>query len=102
MEIKIEGNGDQQRLQLSGELVAEACADFREIVMEVAVKQPPEIILDMAGVPFIDTSGLGVLVGLRTHMKSKGIVLRLVNPSEKVHQNFKLTRLDAIFGLEEK
>ncbi|MDX1972836.1 MAG: STAS domain-containing protein [Candidatus Sumerlaeia bacterium] len=100
MEFKVEATSQTQIIHLSGELVADNSHTLREMVMGVSQKNPREIILNLSEVPFIDTSGLGTLVGLRASLRSKDIALRLTNATERVIQNLKMTRLDLVFGIE--
>jgi anti-sigma B factor antagonist len=55
------------------------------------------IILDLSGVIYIDSTGLGVLVGgLKKAMRQEGDI-RLVNPSNEVRMLMELTRVDKVF-----
>lgn len=55
------------------------------------------IILDLSSVNYIDSTGLGVLVGgLKKAMKQEGDI-RLVNPSNEVRMLMELTRVDKVF-----
>ncbi len=101
MELILEGNNEALEVRIVGELVAESCGGLRQTVMETATREPKRITLNMEQVPFIDTSGLGVLVGLRAHLRSKGIALAIAKPSAKVKQVFKITRLLTVFGIED-
>ncbi|MGF1573468.1 MAG: STAS domain-containing protein [Sumerlaeia bacterium] len=100
MEFKLESNSETQLIHISGELIAESSHSLRELVNELSQKSPKKIIINLADVPFIDTSGLGTLVGIRATLKSRDIILKIEHPTERVMQNFRLTRLDLVFGLE--
>ena len=58
------------------------------------------LVVDMAGVAFIDSTGLGVLVGaLRYYKEADGeLVLRSLSPIAT--RVFKVSGLDAAFGLD--
>ncbi len=100
MDIAVEGNQDLLKVKISGDITSEVCGELREAVMQLAPRQVQEIQLDLAAVPFVDTSGLGVLVGLRTHLKKYGTVLSIANPQPRVEQVFQMTRLSKLFGLQ--
>ncbi len=55
------------------------------------------VLLDLTRVSMIDAAGLGVLLELRQKTKTDGIDLRLMNPTERVSQLFKITRLNTVF-----
>lgn len=100
MELVVEGNQEKLNVRVIGELVAESCGELREAVTELSARRPQVIVLDLAQTTFVDTSGLGVLVGLRTHMKKFGTNLTVANPQPRVMQVFRLTQLSRLFGLE--
>ncbi|MDK2973448.1 MAG: hypothetical protein PWP23_3203 [Candidatus Sumerlaeota bacterium] len=102
VEVFIEGDNQNVQLRVVGEVVAQTCGDLRMSVMDAVARKPQKIALDLSEVPFMDTSGIGVLVGLRAHMKSKGVVLELANPTSKVKQVLRMTRLLAVFGLPDE
>ncbi len=100
MDLVVEGNQEQLRVKVEGDVTAENCGELREAVMQLAPRQAKEIQVDLASTPFIDTSGLGVLVGLRTHLRKHGTVLSLANPQPRVEQVLRMTQLSRLFGIK--
>ena len=101
MELSLEGNAEVVTIRLGGELVASSCSALRDTVLEAVARQPKSVVIDMGGVPFIDTSGLGVLVGLRATLRSRKIDFSLANLSERVQNVFRMTKLNAVFGISD-
>jgi anti-sigma B factor antagonist len=101
MELIIDGQGQTVTIRVMGDLVASGCDGLRDIVIGVVARQPSKVILDMSETPFIDTSGLGVLVGLRATLRSRQIELELKDPTAGVVNSLRLTRLAAVFGIAE-
>jgi anti-sigma B factor antagonist len=63
------------------------------------IEQGGHILIDCADVPFVDSSGLGVLVGLKVSAISKGYcTLELVNLSPRISDLLNLTKLTSIFS----
>jgi anti-anti-sigma factor len=58
------------------------------------------LILDLSGVEFIDSAGLGVLMILYGNMKVRGGQLRLVAPAARVLDVLKLTHTDSILHID--
>lgn len=58
------------------------------------------LILDLSGIEFIDSAGLGALMILYGNMKLQGGQLRLVAPGPKVLDVLKLTHTDAILPVD--
>ena len=57
------------------------------------------LILDLSGIEFIDSAGLGALMILFGNMKLRGGQLRLVAPGARVLDVLKLTRTDSILNI---
>ena len=63
------------------------------------IDQGGHILVDCSDVPFVDSSGLGVLVGLKVSAISKGYcTLELVKLSPRISDLLNLTKLTAIFS----
>jgi anti-anti-sigma factor len=58
-------------------------------------EQPPALnIIDLTGVPYMDSSGLGMIVTHYVHCQNKGIKLLLAGVSPRVLELFKMTKVD--------
>lgn len=100
MELVFEGNNEKLNVKVIGDVVADSSGELRESILQLLVRGPKEIRLDLSGMPFIDTSGLGVLIGLRSHMKKHGVAFTLSNPQPRVLHVFRLTQISKLFALE--
>ena len=55
-----------------------------------------DILLNLAGVTYIDSAGLGVLMNCYCHtLKNEG-ALKLLNPSARVKEVLRITRIDSV------
>jgi anti-sigma B factor antagonist len=59
----------------------------------------PDIIVDLTGVEFIDSTGLGVLVGAAARARKRDGELRVVCPRPGIRKVFAITGLDAVFAI---
>jgi anti-sigma B factor antagonist len=59
------------------------------------------LILDLSGIDYLDSAGLGVLMILYGNMKVRGGQLRLVAPGAKVLEVLKLTHTDSILHIDQ-
>jgi anti-sigma B factor antagonist len=59
-----------------------------------------KLVLDLSGIEFLDSAGLGVLMILYGNMKVRGGKLRLVAPGPKVLDVLKLTHTDSILAID--
>lgn len=99
LELAVLGRNGRVELHVSGELVTETVGDLRQTLEDLLARHPTEVVVEMAEVPFIDTAGVGVLVGLRKQFKARGISFRVANPGQNVHDVLKRMSLDSVFGL---
>lgn len=99
MELVVEGNSELIRVRVIGEVVAATCTELRQAVIDAAERGPARLVLDLAEVPFMDTSGIGVLIGLRAHLKGKGVAMELASPTERILGVLRSMKLDLVFGL---
>ena len=77
-----------------GDLDLTTAPGLRERVIEVVLSGRPYVIIDLQGVDFIDSTGLGVLVGLLKRTRTHGGDLRLVSTRPSLRQVLQLTGLD--------
>jgi anti-sigma B factor antagonist len=83
---------------LRGELdVAYAAAVVAQLVAVAARER--EIIVDLAGLEFIDSSGVAALVRVRRHARHAGGDLLLVAPQQQVLRVLTITRLIDVFSV---
>ncbi len=59
----------------------------------------PRLVLDLAQVSYVDSGGLGALVGVLTSTRAAGGDLRLAGPNERVSRVLKTTHLDRVFHI---
>jgi len=86
-------------LLCSGRMVlGEESAKLRHVVKE-AMGEGSHIVLDLGGVTNIDSTGLGVLVGLHTSARKAGRGIKLANLNPRLRDVLGVTRLLTIFEL---
>ena len=59
-------------------------------------------VLNLAGVDYMDSSGLGQLVSIWTSIRNKKGYLTLLHPSKRVQRLFEITRLHTVFDIFEE
>jgi anti-sigma B factor antagonist len=83
----------------TGDIDMHESPKLRKVVLEAIAKKPTTVLIDLAKVGFIDSSGVATLVEALKTSKSGGIQLILCGMSTKVLDVFELSRLDKIFKI---
>lgn len=83
-------------LRITGRLTMVGAAQVRTSVDRAVESGHPLVVVDLENVPFMDSSGLGALVGgLRTARAANGD-LRIAAPSDQVRTVLELTTMDKV------
>lgn len=81
------------------ELTAGNAAHVRDDIRAALTPTTSQLDIDLSGMTFLDSSGLGALISLHKSMRSQNGTVRLVNPSSTVRQILELTRLHRVFEI---
>lgn len=99
METKSEGT-DPIVVSVSGEVDLATAPELERALGEALAR--PEVTgveVDLAGVEFMDSAGLRVLVAARKQAEDSGRTLRLRAPHDRVRRIIEITGLSEVFGL---
>jgi len=107
LEYKIRRTGDVTILDLDGRIsLVDALWSASGVVLgkdirELVKKGERKILLNLKGVTFIDSSGIGELMGALTSVHRQGGELKLVNPTPRVIDLLRITRADTMFDIRD-
>ena len=88
------GVQDQKRvLRLKGPLTIGTLYEFQNTVRANAVS----LVLDFTGVPYVDSAGVGALVGAYVRQQKEGHTLTLAGVNERVRNTLKVTQVENFF-----
>ena len=94
--------GDAIVVDIVGRLaLADGTAAVRDVIGSLVQQGKKHIVLNLAAVDFVDSSGLGELVRTHASVRSHGGQLKLANPSKHVHDLLKMTKLDRVLDIEQ-
>ena len=74
---------------------------MRELIRDQLSKGNKNILLNLADVTYIDSSGIGELVSAYTGVSKQGGALKLLNLTKKVHDLLQITKLLTVFDVHD-
>ncbi len=81
--------------------LGEGSVTLRDTVRELLAKGQKKILLNLADVNYIDSSGIGELVSAYTTVRNQGGDLRLLKLTKKVHDLLQITKLYTVFDVKD-
>jgi anti-sigma B factor antagonist len=99
LQIVVRKDGCIAVIDLSGEVDAYTSSRFREVMVELIEDGHHNLVVSMAKVEYIDSSGLGALVGgLKRATERQGKIL-IAASQPQVRKVFEITGLEKVFPL---
>ena len=99
LSLKTRTQGPFQVIEVGGEVDVYTAPKLRETIVAVVDGGHNRLIVDVESVDFLDSTGLGVLVGSLKRVRAEGGSLDIVCTHERILKIFDITGLDKIFGL---
>ena len=100
MEHKINVKDNILFVTLSGDLLGENIGiDLMDIINDKISESILLCAIDLSGVRYMNSSGIGVLITILTKFRNKGGEVVLINPSEQIKKLLIITKLNAIFNI---
>jgi anti-sigma B factor antagonist len=87
-------------LAIYGETDLHVATELRDYLTAAIDGGASFLVVDLSGVTFIDSMGLGALLGGMKRLRSSGGQFRLVVPRGEIRRIFELTLLDRVFVLD--
>ena len=88
-------------LAVRGEVDVYTAPRFRERLIELVSEGKNQIVVDLEGVDFLDSTGLGVLVGGLKRLRSNDGDLSLVCTQSRILKVFEITGLTKVFAIHD-
>lgn len=103
MALAITTDADQGNavISVTGEVDVSNAAELRSALDAALSEGPAEVVVDLSGVPYIDSTGIGVLVGAAHRASESGARLTVARPQRNVLRVLGLLGVGADFNIQE-
>ena len=95
--LDVSQSGNWSVLAVTGEVDVATAPAMRERLVSLVADGNVRLIVDLSPVDFIDSTGLGVLVGTLKRVREADGELALIIPQERILKLFDITGLSKIF-----
>ncbi len=99
LSLETRQENDHVIIEVSGEIDVYTAPKLRDRITELVDQGNLDIIIDLEQVEFMDSTGLGVLVGGLKKIRTKGGSLSLVCTQERLLKIFRITGLGKVFAI---
>ena len=90
---KIKPYGEATLVEVEGEIDLHSAPGFKAALLELSDSLPAHVALDMAGVTFLDSTGIGALVGILKKTRSNGGQIVFFGAKPRVKRVFEIAGL---------
>ena len=101
LDIVFQEEPEVVKIKLIREVDISTVAKLREDLYEIVDKNASDVRLDCSDLNYIDSTGLGVLVGVLKKVKEKNKNIYITNLKSNIQKLFFITGLDKVFIIEE-
>lgn len=98
LRLRSRRSGGATVVEVGGEVELHSASQLRDELLRAGEAEHPCVVVDLSRVTFIDSTGLGVLVGALKRVREKG-ALSLVCPQRQVRRVFEITGLTKVFPM---
>jgi anti-sigma B factor antagonist len=99
LDLNVRKEGEHAILEVAGEIDVYTAPKLREKLIELVSDGSHNIVVDLEKVDFLDSTGLGVLVGGLKRVRNHDGSLQLVCTQEKILKIFRITGLTKVFPI---
>lgn len=87
-------------VSVAGDIDLRSCRKLREELTGLIEGGVTSVVVDLAHMDFVDSTGLDVLVGAQKRLRQRGGELVLRSPRPAARKVLEITRLDTVFTIE--
>jgi len=99
LDLETEKRGGTSIVSLRGEIDVYTAPRLRQALIDLVEEGATDIVVDLSAIDFLDSTGLGVLVGGLKRVKSNEGELKLVVTQDRIMKIFDITGLSKVFPI---
>ena len=97
LDSTVESTRSETIVHCTGRITSDTRESLKTTVKPL-ISESKTVVLDLTNVSFIDSSGLGTIVGLYVSAKAANCELRLINLNQRLKELFSITRLGEVMA----
>jgi anti-sigma B factor antagonist len=99
LEIEVQSSEERTLVTVSGELDASTASFLYDKLSDLEVQDPHNVVLDLAKVTFMDSTGLAIIVTEHKRMQHSDGTLTIFSPPSSVRRLFEITGLTTVLDI---
>ncbi len=101
MEHSIRAENNVTIIELEGEIDVRCAPQLKKLIQQLIDDGDVQILVDLSGVPFMDSTGLGIFVNAFKQLQRTGGGVKFTNPQDVLRKVFSITQTDKVFSIFE-
>ena len=99
LDLTVRVDGDASVVTAAGDIDIQTVPALTDALDEALGNRPGRVVVDLQQVGFLDSSGLGVLVGAQKRARAQNSAVVVVASADNVTKLFRITRLTEVFPI---
>ena len=100
-DLETEREGTSALVTVRGDFDVQVAEQVAERLADVEESEPELLVMDLSGLSFLDSSGMGVIAAAHARARSAGRRFVVVNPPYGVRRAFEISALDEVIPIAE-